>query len=185
MGSLICPPTRTACWTGGGGASGSPPTTPPTTPPGTPPSTPPETPPSTPRSRPSSGRISSGTSTGATNWFCWETTLGATFGARVARAAGGGGGGGGAGADSGSAKNAFTPPVGSGNCPADISGTSTIRAAATRWITSDTGTVVDCRVRCFTLSESIRSSNSLFSIRPPHPLHFSPEISPRRQESPV
>src|SRR4029079_10687787 len=120
FGSLICPPTRTAC--GGGGASGNPPTTPPTTPPGTPPSTPPGTPPSTPRSIPSSGLTSSGVSIGAWNLFSVGTGVDIGLGWVCARGAGGGGGGGGGGGAAGSTKNAFTTDVGSGSSPEGRSG---------------------------------------------------------------
>ncbi|RPH38395.1 MAG: hypothetical protein EHM91_14025 [Planctomycetota bacterium] len=143
---MICPPTRTACWAGGGGASGRPPTTPPTTPPGTPPSTPPGTPPSTPRSRPSSGLISCGTSTGATKALLWTTGFGATFGAVAALGAGGGGGGGGAGADIGSTKKALTAEAGSGSRSAARIGRMMIRAAAIVWSRSEIGSVLLCPV---------------------------------------
>ena len=98
--------------------------------------------------------------------------FGATLGAVAARGAGGGGGGGGGGAAIGSTKKALTAEAGSGSWSAARSGTMTIRAAAIRWSSSDTGIVFDCCVRCATRSESMRSSNSLFSI--PRPFDILP-----------
>src|SRR5260221_9550845 len=163
LGSLICPPTRTACT--GAGASGSPPTTPPTTPPGTPPSTPPATPPWTPKST-SSGLTCSGTSTGAVNLGdSFSTGLGIGFGMFACLGAGGGGGGGGGGAEIGSTKKALTAAAGSGSSAGCSSGTMTIMTSAMPCRTRETGSSFPWPVLCATTSDSMRSSKSLRSIR--------------------